>query len=156
MGGGGKNPSDLHKVARIPCSRPLTFIPPFLNIRHSTCAGLHRSVLELHRAETIPSASQVQAIYKQLPQNSFWKVSVVQQVSRQRRDGDWQQYSRRDRLSDDEAGLIPTLQSGTRIILCSDVTVVDAEHSVRHKTCFFVHGHLCKTLPWRVRVVAFS
>ena len=35
-----------------------------------------RGVLELHRAETIPSASQVQAIYKQVPQNSFRKVTV--------------------------------------------------------------------------------
>jgi hypothetical protein len=102
-------------------------------------------VLELHRGGTTTSASQLEAHLQVAPEEQFQENHDINEHSTcQVAD------KIHDNVPDDtspnvDAGVdvIPTFKDSMRIMMCPEVTVVDAEHTSHVKHAFYVHRMLC-------------
>jgi hypothetical protein len=108
----------------------------FLDISPSTTADqLPHCAVELRRAETTTSASQLEAHLQAAPVEQFPENrDIVGQSASQVAHGNVPDDSRPN--ANAGADFIPTFTYGMKIVPCPEVTVLDVEHTHLRKTCF--------------------
>jgi hypothetical protein len=134
----GENPSELDPATGEATQSALNVQSSFLDMSRSTTARpLLHSALELRRAETSTSASQLEgrllaAQVERFPENrdivERADCQIADRGPRQFPDDVWPN-------AEAEADLIPTFADSVRIVPCPEVTVVDGEQALTSTLC---------------------